>query len=92
MSDPHKRHTAQNARGLNDLITKREAYAGTRRMIDAAMDELRTEMKEAIDETVGDVEVRVLRFVGNTMGAHMCEEHTPWYVRAWRAITRRGNA
>lgn len=62
MPDPHKRHTAQNARGLNDFVTKREAYAGTDRMLRAYM------------------------------AAHIEQYHTPWYVRAWRTITRRGNA
>src|SRR5690242_3097884 len=40
MPDRHHRHTPQNARGGNDLITKREAYAGTKRMIDAASTEI----------------------------------------------------
>jgi len=71
-NDPHRRHTAQNARGLNDFVTKREAYAGTRRMIDAALYDARQEWNAGYAE-------------------HMARYHTPWYVRAWRTITRRGN-
>ena len=70
--DIHRRHTAQNARGLNDFVTKREAYAGTKRMIDEAIGRMRV-------ERYADME------------SHLYRHHTPWYVRAWRTITRRGN-
>lgn len=46
MSDPHKRRTPQNTRGMNDLVTKREAYHGTQRMIAQALHDARTEWNE----------------------------------------------